>query len=83
MNGCDSSIPNLNIYQAGLRVLLNVDVDGKMGVDVAHLVLKAAGNTGDKVVDDGADGTDSSDALAGTVVQFDRDGVLIGAAEGN
>lgn len=67
--------------QTGLGILLNIDVDGKMGVDVAHLVFKADGNTDDKVVDDGADGTEGSDALAGTVVQLDRDGLLIGAAE--
>jgi len=54
-----------------------------MGVDVAHLVQEAAGDTDDQVVDDGADGTEGSDTLASTVVQLDRDDVLLGAAEGD
>lgn len=54
-----------------------------MGVDVAHLVQEAAGDTDDQVVDDGADGTEGSDTLASTVVQLDRDNVLLGAAEGD
>lgn len=62
---------------------LDVDVDGEMGVDVTHLVLEAAGNTDHEVVDDGADGAESSNTLAGTVVQLDGDHVLLGAAEGD
>lgn len=54
-----------------------------MGVDVAHLVQEAAGDTDDQVVDDGADGAEGSDTLAGTVVQLDRDDVLLGATEGD
>lgn len=54
-----------------------------MGVDVAHLVQEAAGDTDDQVVDEGADGTEGSDTLASTVVQLDRDDVLLGAAEGD
>ena len=54
-----------------------------MSVDVAHLVQEAAGDTDDKVVDDGANSAESSNTLTGTVVQFDRDNVLLRAAEGN
>lgn len=54
-----------------------------MGVDVAHLVEEAAGDTNDQVVDDGADGAEGSDTLTGTVVQLDRDGAGLGATEGN
>ena len=54
-----------------------------MCVDVAHLVLEALGDTDDQVVNDGADGTESSDTLAGTVVHLDRDDILLGAAEGD
>lgn len=54
-----------------------------MSVDVAHLVQEAAGNTDDQVVDDGADGAEGSDTLTGTVVQLDRDDVLLGATEGD
>lgn len=78
-----SSIPNLKLGLAGLAVLLNVDVDGKVSVDVAHLVLEALGNTDDQVVDEGADGTEGSNTLTGTVVQLNRDNVLLGAAEGD
>lgn len=76
-------IPDLNVELAGLIVLLDVDVDGKMGVDVAHLVLEALGDTDDQVVDDGADGTEGGDALADTVVHLNRDDILLGAAEGD
>lgn len=54
-----------------------------MSVDVAHLVLEAPGDTDDEVVDDGADGAEGSDALAGTVVHLNRDDILLGAAEGD
>ena len=42
-----------------------------MGVDVAHLVLVAFGHAGDQVLDDGLDGTEGGDVLAGAVVDFD------------
>lgn len=53
-----------------------------MGVNVSHLVLEALGDANDQVVDDGSDGTESSDVLARTVVQFDVDEVLLGVCEG-
>lgn len=76
-----SSIPDLDFIKASLAVLLNVDVDGKVSIDVAHLVLEAAGDTNDQVVNDGADGAEGSDTLAVTVVQLNRDDILLGAAE--
>jgi hypothetical protein len=76
-------IPDLNVILASLGVLLNVDVDGKVSVHVTHLVLEALGDTDDQVVDNGADGTEGSDTLAGTVVHLDRDNILLRAAEGN
>lgn len=78
-----SVIPDLNLGAAGLGVLLDVDVDGKVSVHVAHLVQEAAGDTDNQVVDEGADSTEGSDTLADTVVQLDRDHVLLGAAEGD
>jgi hypothetical protein len=45
-------IPDLQVVEVGLLVLLDVDVDGEMGVDVAHLVLVALGDAGDEVLDD-------------------------------
>lgn len=78
-----SRIPDLNFDLTGLAVLLKVDVDGKVCVDVAHLVLEALGDTNDQVVNDGADSPEGSDTLAGTVVHLDRDHILLGAAEGD
>ena len=79
----DFGIPDLNVAEAGLGVLLNVHVDGKVSVDVAHLVLEALGNTDDQVVDEGTNGTKGSDSLADTVVHLNGDDILLGAAEGN
>lgn len=77
------SIPDLNHSAASLSVGLNVDVDGEVSVDVTHLVLEATGDTDHEVVDDGADGTEGSNTLAGTVVQLNGDHILLGAAEGD
>lgn len=74
-------VSDLNLHAASLVVLLDVDVDGEMGVDVAHLVLVALGDTNDHVVDDGADGAESGDVLAGTVVHLNVDDVLLGVRE--
>ena len=52
-----------------------------MCVDVTHLVLESLCDTGDHVFDNGADGTQASDALAVAVVQFDVDGVFSGLRE--
>lgn len=46
------AIPDINIVQPSLGILFNVDVDGKMCVHVAHLVLEAPGNSNNEVVDD-------------------------------
>ena len=78
-----NEVPDLNLELVGLLVLLDVDVDGEMGVDVAHLVLVALGDTDDQVVDEGADGAEGSDALARAVVELDLDEVLLGVGEGN
>lgn len=78
-----SSVPDLNNGATGLAVLLKVDVNGKMGVDVAHLVFEAFGDTDHQVVEDRADGTEGSNGLAVTVVDLDLDDVLLGALERN
>lgn len=59
---CDSSdnllaneVTDLDLKQTSILVLLEVDVDREMGIDVAHLVLEALGDTDDQVVDEGAD----------------------------
>lgn len=74
-------VSDLDLVQAGLGVLVDVDVDGEMGVDVAHLVLEALGDADDHVVDQGADGAESSDILAGAVVELDVDEALLGVGE--
>ena len=47
-----------------------------MGVDVSHLVLVALCDTNDHVVDESADGAQSSDVLSVSVVQLNLDDVL-------
>jgi hypothetical protein len=71
----DPSIPDLNLPQIGLLVLLQVDVDGEMGVDVSHLVSEALRHANDHVVDQGSDCSQGGDILARAVVDFDRDNV--------
>jgi hypothetical protein len=75
------NIPDLNFIQASLGVLVDIYVDGKMCVDVSHLVLEALGDTNDQVVDESADCAEGSDVLSGTVVQFDLDNILLGVRE--
>lgn len=76
-------VPDLDLELIGLLVLLDVDVDGEMGIDVSHLVLVALGDADDQVVDEGADGTEGSDALARAVVELDLDDILLGVGEAN
>jgi hypothetical protein len=52
-----------------------------MGIDVAHLVLEALGDTDDHVVDQSADGAESGDILASTVVQLNVDDILLWVGE--
>jgi len=51
-----------------LSVVVNNNVDGKMGIYVTHLVLETLGNTGNHVVDNGTDGANASNVLAIAVV---------------
>lgn len=70
-----------------LVILLNVDVDGEMGIDVSHLVLVALCDAGHEVLDDGLDGSEGSDILAGAVVDLDAHELLaflaLGQGEGD
>lgn len=52
-----------------------------MRVDVAHLILEALGDADDQVVDDGPYCPQGGDTLAGAVVDFDRDYILLGQGE--
>lgn len=52
-----------------------------MGIDVAHLVLEALGDTNDQIVDDGTDGAESGHILAVAVVDLDTDLTLLGDGE--
>ena len=49
-------VPDLDLIKSSLVALVQVDVDGEMGVDVAHLVLEALGDADDQVVDERPDG---------------------------
>jgi hypothetical protein len=52
---------------------LDVDVDGEMGVDVAHLVFVSFCHANDEILDNALDGAEGSDILARAVVDFDLD----------
>lgn len=76
-----NEVSDLDLEQTRLLVLLQVDVDGEMGIDVSHLVLEALGDTGDQVLDDGSDGAEGGNIFTVAVVDLDRDGVLLGVTE--
>lgn len=69
-------VPNFDLKQPSLGILLNVYIYGKMGVYVSHLVLETPSNANDQVVDNGFDGPKCSDVLARTMMQLDIDEVL-------
>jgi hypothetical protein len=70
-------IPDLDLVVARLGVLLDVHVDGKVSVDVTHLVLEALGDANDEVVEDRPDGAECGNVLAAAVVDLDADDVLL------
>ena len=74
-------VPDLDLPQTSLIVLVQVHVDGEMGIDVSHLVLEALRNANNQVVDQGSDCAESSDILAGAVVEFNVDDILLGVRE--
>lgn len=74
-------VSDLHLPQASLLVLVQVDVDGEMGVDVSHLVLEALGHTDNHVRDDRSNGSQRGNVLTVAMVDLDRDGVLLGVAE--
>lgn len=76
-------LPDLNLPQACLAVLVQVDVDREMGIDISHLVLVPLGHTHNEVVDEGADGAQRGDVLARAMVQLDVDDVLGRVREGD
>lgn len=76
-------VTDLNLEKTSLGIFLDVNVDGKMGVDISHLVLVALGDSYYEVVDDGSDRPQSGNALPRSMVEFDVDGVLLGLFESN
>jgi len=77
------SVPDLHFGAASLLVLLEVDVDGEMGVDVSELVEEALGDTDDEVVKDRPHGSESGNIFPGAVVDKDGEGVGLGLGEGD
>ena len=73
----DQDIPDLDLEVTSLAVLLDVDVDGEMGVDVSHLVLEALGNTDNQVVDESSDSSESGDIFSRSVVNFNANNILL------
>ena len=43
-------VPNVDLVQTGLGVLLDIDVDGKMSIDISHFIFEPARDTDDEVV---------------------------------
>lgn len=74
-------LPDLDLPKTSLVVLVQVDVDGEMGIDVSHLVLETLCHTDDQVVDQRSDGAESGDILASTVMQFDINDIFLGMRE--
>ncbi len=68
-------IPDLKVSQT-LLVLLNVDVDGKVSIDISHLVFEAFCDTSNQVLDDGLHSSEGSDVLSRAMVDFDLDDLL-------
>ena len=77
-----SNIPHFHFKKIRLLVLIDIDVDGKMCVDVSHFVLVTLGDANDHVVDDGADGSEAGNGFSGTMVHFNADGVTFCVLEG-
>ena len=75
------SVPDLYIIQPCLPVLLDIDVDGVMGIDISHFVLEALGDAYYEVAYECFDCSESCDILPGAVVDFDGDLRLGGKRE--
>jgi hypothetical protein len=56
-----------------IRGIVNDNVDGEMSVNVTELVFETLSNTGDHVVDQRTDGTDTGNVLTETVVDNELD----------
>ena len=78
-----SNIPDFDLVNASLLVLIDIDVDGKMRVYVAHLVFVTLRDTGDHVLDDRANSSKAGDGFACTVMHFNADCVAPALLEGD
>ena len=70
------NVPNLDLELPSLIVLLEIDVDGEMGVDISHLVQVSLGDANDHVVDQRSDSAEGSDVFSDSMVQLDVDNTL-------
>ena len=76
-------LPYLHLPQPRLAILVQIHIDREMGVDISHLVFETFRDADDEVVDEGADGAEGGDVLAGAVVHFDVDDVFLRVREGD
>lgn len=67
--------PNFHMVES-LGVLLNIEINGEMGVDVAHLVLVSLCDANDQVLDERLYGSEGCDILSRAMVDFDLDDLL-------
>ena len=73
--------PDLHLEEPGLLVLLDIDVDGKVSVNVAHLVLVALGYADDQVVNESLDRAKCGNVLSRAMVQFNGNCVFVRVGE--
>ena len=73
--------PDLNLKQTSLLVLVDVHIDRKMGIHVAHLVLVAFGDTSNHVLNDRANGTETGDRFPCAMVHLNADCVALWVLE--
>ena len=72
----NSCLPDINLEEPRLLVLLDIDVYWEMGIHVAHFVPETFRDPNDQVVNEGFDSTECSDILSCTMVKFDDDGIF-------
>ena len=68
-------LPDLQCVPS-LVVLLDIDVDGKVSIDVSHLVLVAFRDANHQVLNERFNGSEGSDVLSRPMVDFDLDKLI-------
>lgn len=80
-NLLSNEVPDLHLEQTRLLVLVQVHVDGEVGIDVAHLVLEALRDADDQIVDERPDRAERGNVFSRAMVDLNADEVLLGPRE--